>query len=334
MRKRHQAVLFLVALPSLCFGSNVESPQLTKGFGTLTAPVGAVTVLTFRAFNPNQGFALTNVSFSDPLPAGMSVANPPGVTSSCLSAVTAAAGATNISVLIGTLGGGVTCTITVNVVSATPGVKVNTTSTITANNTAPGAAAAATITITDPAPFLVSYFPNLNVADSVINLTNPGSDGAGLAAGTTAATTGAICANVYAFSPDEQMVSCCSCPVTPNGLVSLSVQRDLISNTLTPAVPTSIVVKLVASPPVAGSCQGSAAALATFSRSITAWGTKVHAGATPGTLATTEVPFSGGQLSPGEADRLRQLCNFIGSNGSGFGVCRSCRLGGLGAGRL
>jgi hypothetical protein len=29
--------------------------------------------------------------------------------------------------------------------------------------------------------------------------------------------------------------------------------------------------------------------------------------------------------------RLTGLCTFINGNGSGFGICRSCRLGGLGA---
>ena len=39
-----------------------------------------------------------------------------------------------------------------------------------------------------------------------------------------------ICVNVYTFSPDEQMISCCSCLVTPDSLVSLSARNDLISN--------------------------------------------------------------------------------------------------------
>ena len=206
--------------------------------------------------------------------------------------------------------------------------------------------------VTVDSPFQVRYVANLNLGDSVINITNSGARGAGLAAGTSAHTTGAICVNVYAFSPDEQMISCCSCPVTPNGLVSLSARRDLVNNTLTPSVPTSIVVKLVASVPLGGtSCSGSAAnwgvpvppALTALTSGMLAWGTTVHTGATPGSAAViTETPFlpatlSGGGIllgDIGEARRLQDLCTFINANGSGFGICSSCRLGGLGAGRL
>jgi len=197
--------------------------------------------------------------------------------------------------------------------------------------------------VTVDTPYQVRYASNLNVGDSVINITNSGARGAGLAAGTSAATTGAICVNVYAFSPDEQMISCCSCPVTPNGLVSLSARQDLISNTLTPAVPTSIVVKLLASTPQGGSCSSSAANPLELTSGMLAWGTTVHAGATAGSApVVTETAFSPATLSGpgetrgdiGELRRLRDLCTFINANGSGFGICRSCRLGGLGAGRL
>ncbi len=204
----------------------------------------------------------------------------------------------------------------------------------------------ANFTVENPpfdSPFQVRYFSNLNLGDSVINITNSGARGAALAAGTSASTTGAICANVYVFSPDEQMVSCCSCPVTPNGLVSLSVRQDLISNTLTPTVPTSIVVKLLASTPLGGSCQGSASSPGALVSGMLAWGTAIHApAATGGVPAITESSFLSASLSkPGgrdpaagsELSRLTQLCTFINSNGSGFGLCRSCILGGLGAGR-
>src|SRR5579863_5696848 len=115
------------------------------------------------------------------------------------------------------------------------------------------------------APFQVRYASNLALGDSVINITNTG------------ATGGNICVNVYTFSPDEQEVSCCSCNVTPNALVSLSVNRDLISNTLTPAHPTSVVVKLLATNggPCNASTAGTGSALAP---GMAAWGTTLHAG--------------------------------------------------------
>ena len=189
--------------------------------------------------------------------------------------------------------------------------------------------------VTVDSPFQVRYVANLNLGDSVVNITNGGARGAGLAAGTFAATTGAICVNVYAFSPDEQMISCCSCPVTPNGLVSLSARRDLVNNTLTPAVPTAIVVKLLASTPVGNSCSGSAAAPGALTSGMLAFGTTVHVGAVAiDPAAITETQFLPATLSAGELARLTNLCTFIQANGSGFGICSTCRLGGLGAGRL
>ncbi len=191
--------------------------------------------------------------------------------------------------------------------------------------------------------YQIRHMSNLNLGDSVVNLTNSGARGAGLAAGTTASTTGAICANIYAFSPDEQMVSCCSCPITPNGLVSLSGRSDLISNTLTPAVPTSLVIKVVATVPLANSCANSAAtvSIANLAPGLLAWGTTIKHSLSGGNPDTVETPFLPASLSIGgtagnigELGRLQQLCNFINATGSGFGICRSCRLGGLGAGRI
>ena len=183
--------------------------------------------------------------------------------------------------------------------------------------------------------FQVRYASNLNIGDSVVNITNTGArGGVALDSGTSASTSGSICANVYTFSPDEQLISCCSCPVTPNGLVSLSANGDLVSNTLTPAHPTSIVIKLLATVPVGGSCTNSAAAVtgATLAPGLAAWGTTLHALPTsPATFGITETEFKPSTLSASELNRLGTLCGFILANGSGFGVCRSCRLGGLGA---
>jgi hypothetical protein len=172
--------------------------------------------------------------------------------------------------------------------------------------------------------FQVRYASNLNVGDSVINITNAGTQN------TVGGALTNICANVYTFSPDEQLISCCSCTVTPNALVSLSARTDLISNTLTPAVPNSIVVKLVATAGTA--CNASNVPAANLAAGMRAWGTTLHA--EPGTApayAVTETAFDKAGLSAAELARITSFCGFIQANGSGYGICRSCRLGGLGA---
>ena len=186
----------------------------------------------------------------------------------------------------------------------------------------------------DDSPFQVRYASNLPIGDSVINATNTG------ASSTVALPTqnGNICMNVYTFSPDEQLISCCTCPITPDGLVSLSARNDLISNTLTPGVPTSIVIKLVGSTGTPA-CNASTVTFLGDNKlvqGLAAWGTTIHAlPVTPGSPATTygvtETAFTPASLSSAELTRITMLCSFIQTNGSGFGICRSCRFGGLGA---
>jgi hypothetical protein len=184
------------------------------------------------------------------------------------------------------------------------------------------AAAFAQNPITADAPFQVRYAANLNIGDSVVNITNTGASG------------GSICVNVYAFSPDEQEISCCTCSVTPNALTSLSVRNSLISNTLTPAVPTAVVIKLLAT--TGGACNAATAATATLVPGLAAWGTTIHAlpvtaGSPAGTYGVTETAFTPSILTAGELARITGLCGFIQTDGSGFGICKGCSAGGLGA---
>ena len=170
----------------------------------------------------------------------------------------------------------------------------------------------------------IRYISNLAIGDSVIDITNVG------LANTNQGGLTNLCANVYTFSLDEQLVSCCSCTVTPGALVSLSARSDLISNTLTPGVPLSVVVKIVTTAGTA--CNAANVPPVNLAPGLRAWGTTLHARPTsPTTFSVTETPFLPTLLSTGELDRITSFCGFIQANGSGFGICRSCRLGGLGA---
>ena len=187
------------------------------------------------------------------------------------------------------------------------------------------------------------YASNLANADSEVIMTNTGADGAGgalapLSVGTASNVTGAICVNVYTLDPGEELESCCSCPVTPDGLVSLFVKANLLLNPLFPGpAPSSVVIKLYATVPATGptGCAGSAAnTLAVAAPGLAAWGTTTHvipgnqSGAT-GAAVATETPFTPSTVSASEILKLQQTCE-IAVNGaaSGAGICSGCVPGG------
>jgi hypothetical protein len=163
-----------------------------------------------------------------------------------------------------------------------------------------------------------------------IHMTNSGANG-----GTDA--TGSIVVHVYAFdASDEQLVECCSCRLTPDQGVTLNAVNDLTNNTLTGVRPPSITVKLVASKFTGSSVPNNAATdqraygAPGFSAGLRATRLSTHLATSfptvPGNFVT-EVPFSNVTVSDGEYARMIQTCGFIISNGSGFGICNSCRLG-------
>ena len=173
----------------------------------------------------------------------------------------------------------------------------------------------------------IGYAANMNIGDSVVNLTN-----SGLAAGFEPA--GNLCANIYVFAEDQQLVSCCSCPLTPNHLKTLSVRNDLISNTLTPGVPIGVTISIVGSLQVNGLCNASAVATDAnpLDEGVIAFGATIHANP-DGTYKSTNYPFVPATLEASELLKLRNYCGFIQANGSGYGICKSCREGAAGAAR-
>ena len=176
-----------------------------------------------------------------------------------------------------------------------------------------------------------------------INMTNSGANGASFNGPGIGGAIGNICANVYTFSPDEQLVSCCSCLITPNGLISLSVDNDLLSNTLTGIIPSSVSVTII--PTLAGpggtgtNCTNSAALAGTANfpfnvnpaqdAGLFAWGTRLLKTPVANSFAVSEGPFLRSFTSQQQLASVTNRCINIIGNGSSFGICRSCRVGGL-----
>ncbi len=60
--------------------------------------------------------------------------------------------------------------------------------------------------------------------------------------------TGDVCANIYVFDAKQEMIACCSCRITPDGIASASVGNQLTSNPLTSTVPVSGVIEILPIP--------------------------------------------------------------------------------------
>jgi hypothetical protein len=172
---------------------------------------------------------------------------------------------------------------------------------------------------------LVRYVSNLDRGDATIWATNSGARGAGLFSGFSANTTGSICLNVYTFTQDDQLASCCSCVVTPNGLASLSAKADFLSNTPISPVPQTLLVKLLATTPVGGTCNNSALNPGPISPGLHAWATTVVS--TDEHVDINQSDFLRTSSPSGEREGLAARCTAFVATGAGFNICRSCRLG-------
>ena len=163
-----------------------------------------------------------------------------------------------------------------------------------------------------PDTFKVGYYANANspVPDGTVRITNVGTN-------ITTPGSGNLCALIYVFEPDQQMAECCGCLITPDGLLTLSINANLTDNPLTPVTLTTGAIKIVSS--AGGACN---AAKPTPVPGIRAWGTHIQNDG-----STTETEFTDSTLSTGELNLLKSKCSSIQSNGSGFGICRCGSVG-------
>jgi hypothetical protein len=167
--------------------------------------------------------------------------------------------------------------------------------------------------------YQVKYFANLTElggGGSLINMTNAGTVGGN-------DNTDFICANVYTFDQAQELISCCTCPLSPNALATLNVENDLVlpPASLTPGIPSGVTVGLVATADWGpGTCN--AAAPGFLVPGLRAWGSTVHA--IGGVDYLTETEFSQVGLGFSEYAKMTSFCGFIQQDGTGYGICGSC----------
>jgi hypothetical protein len=186
--------------------------------------------------------------------------------------------------------------------------------------------------------FQLKYF-NTNYGSGHIIVSNAGT----MSTGNNAAddSSGTVCANFYSFDPNEEMQTCCSCPVTPNGLSSLNVNEDIIAQNLIVNPSSAITVKLVFTLKSAqnggNACDPTKAGFLNVARGGLAWGTNLRnvtfQGSPPTTVnAVTETRFTPAELSAAELAKLSTYCQYIKILGSSVsGICKSCQAGARGS---
>ena len=195
--------------------------------------------------------------------------------------------------------------------------------------------------VDDYSVYFVTYYSNANTAgvpDATLRIVN---DGDAVCTGVEIAKGNVICdsindvsgtlwAAIYVFDDSQEMRSCCACPITSDGLLSESVNKELTSNEFTGrGEMTRGVIKVISSfssdptfpEPIPG---------------LRAWFTHIQATTStfpaPGPGApvnvvekgpwfVTETALADSNLSQTELGNLGTLCSYGLTIGSGYGTC-------------
>jgi hypothetical protein len=164
----------------------------------------------------------------------------------------------------------------------------------------------------DSSTYFVDYYAN-NVAgapDATVRVINDGEEGAPKPAGD-------LWAEFFVFDDSEELTTCCGCRVSPDGLLSESVQNQFTNHSLRGVVPPRGVIKLISSSNCLGQkCPGGPKFKPTTPKpGLRAWATHIESGANqypngPAPYSQTETLFADANLGTAEKGLLEQLCYF------------------------
>jgi len=182
----------------------------------------------------------------------------------------------------------------------------------------------------DNSYYFVTYYSNANTSgapDETLRIIN---DGDFASAAPEGVENGTLWADIYVFDDSQEMRSCCSCPITSDGLLSESVNKELTANEFTGrGEMTRGVIKVIPSieygPAGPDPEQGLRGWMTHVQATTTTFpapgpGSSVNA-VEKGPWFVTETALADSNLSVTELVNLGTLCSYGLTIGSGYGLC-------------
>jgi hypothetical protein len=181
----------------------------------------------------------------------------------------------------------------------------------------------------DNSYYFVTYYSNANTTgapDGTLRIINDG-DQAGSASEGVA--FGDLWAAIYTFDDSQEMQTCCSCYISADGLLSESVNKELVNSNINftgRAETQRGVIKVISS-------LTKGPTTVTFAPGLRGWMTHIQAttnvaptksggpDASKGPWFVTEAALADSNLTGVELTNLEETCSFGLTIGSGFGSC-------------
>jgi hypothetical protein len=186
----------------------------------------------------------------------------------------------------------------------------------------------------DNSGYFVTYYSNANTSgapDGTLRIIN---DGDWATTAYEGVENGTLWAHIYVFDDSQEMRSCCACPITADGLLSESVNKELTANEFTGRGQIARgVIKVISSYSDDPTCNvevGLGPGLRGWMTHIQATTTTFPAPGGPGHPVNakeagpwfvTETALADSNLTELEAFNLGTLCSYGLTIGSGYGLC-------------
>jgi len=191
----------------------------------------------------------------------------------------------------------------------------------------------------DNSVYFVAYYSNANTSgapDGTLRIINDG-DFTGCTAGIAEAACDGpsltLYADIYVFDDSQEMISCCTCPITADGLLSESVNKQLTADTFTARAEIQRgVIKVISDE--AGYNLFSPNTVPGTAPGLRGWMTHIQAttngepavksgpDTSKGPWFVTETALADSNLTELEASNLGTVCSYgLASIGSGYGLC-------------